>query len=292
VRRVVVGLFIYLLNFTAASASEPPNVVVSIKPIHSLVAGLMEGVGTPALIVKGKSSPHSYVLSGEDRDLVASADLLVWVGAELEPFLVDSRSSRPTAQVLKLLDFETLKILPERGDSGRRDPYFWLDTRNALMLLNILSDALSSADPARVHLYRNNHKALRRSLAELDRTFEYGYRGVSGRPVLLYHDTQQYFEQAYAMRAMGYLTDKVGESAAAIKLLEAKRALDEVSGTICLLTEAGLPTRNLDLLADSQKVQVVELDSYGVGFSAGPALYAAVMRHNFDAIQACFDRSR
>ncbi len=291
-KRVVAGFFIYLFSLTAALASEPPRVVVSIKPIHALVSGLMEGVGAPALIVKGSSPPHTYALSDDDRALVAKADLLVWVGPELESFLADSRPENPTARTLRLLDLEALKILPERGDSERRDPYFWLDTRNALMLLHILTQALSDVDPARAHLYRNNHKTLRRSLAELDRAFEYGYRGVSGRPVLLYHDTQQYFEQAYAMRTMGYLTDKVGETAGALKLLEAKRALDEVSGTICLLTEAGLPTGNLDLLSNPQKARVVELDSHGIRFSAGPGLYKAMMQHNFDAIQACFDRSR
>ena len=44
-----------------------PNVVVGIKPIHSLVAAVMENVGTPRLLIRGGASPHSYSLKPSDK---------------------------------------------------------------------------------------------------------------------------------------------------------------------------------------------------------------------------------
>ncbi|MDX2494706.1 MAG: zinc ABC transporter substrate-binding protein, partial [Desulfuromusa sp.] len=75
--------------FSPALAAEPaaPLVVVSIKPLHSLVAGVMQGVGKPLLLVKGGGSPHGYVLRPSEARALAKAQLVVWVGHELESFL-------------------------------------------------------------------------------------------------------------------------------------------------------------------------------------------------------------
>src|SRR5690606_41728151 len=70
-----------------ASAAEGPSVVASIKPIHSLVAAVMGEVGKPTLIVEGAASPHSYALRPSQAAEIAGADLVFWVGPELETFL-------------------------------------------------------------------------------------------------------------------------------------------------------------------------------------------------------------
>ncbi|MDP2121935.1 MAG: zinc ABC transporter substrate-binding protein [Hoeflea sp.] len=76
-----------LLASSAASASADVNVVASIKPIHSLVAAVMEGVGEPGLIVEGAGSPHTYALKPSQAQMLESANLVFWIGHELEAFL-------------------------------------------------------------------------------------------------------------------------------------------------------------------------------------------------------------
>ena len=79
----------FLLGFVVpAWAGNVPRVLVSIKPIHSLVVGIMEGIGQPQLIVEGDAIPYSYALSDDQLDALSTADIIVWTGAELEPFLV------------------------------------------------------------------------------------------------------------------------------------------------------------------------------------------------------------
>jgi zinc transport system substrate-binding protein len=70
-----------------ALGAEPPAVVVSIKPVHALVAGVMEGIAEPKLLITGGSSPHNYSLRPSEARALAKADLVVWIGPQLESFL-------------------------------------------------------------------------------------------------------------------------------------------------------------------------------------------------------------
>ena len=74
-----------LLAYGPAAAA--PKVVTSIKPVHSLVAGVMTGVGTPQLLVKGGGSPHSYSLRPSEARALNAADVIFWIGEDLETFL-------------------------------------------------------------------------------------------------------------------------------------------------------------------------------------------------------------
>ncbi|MFB2551699.1 zinc ABC transporter substrate-binding protein ZnuA [Ensifer soli] len=71
----------------AEARAEAPNVVVSIKPIHSVVASIMQGVGEPALIVDGGASPHTYTMKPSNAAALQKADVIFWLGPSLEAFL-------------------------------------------------------------------------------------------------------------------------------------------------------------------------------------------------------------
>ncbi len=76
-----------LLAATAASARAEVNVVASIKPVHSLVAAVMDGVGVPELIIEGAGSPHNYALKPSQAGMLEKANVVFWIGHELEAFL-------------------------------------------------------------------------------------------------------------------------------------------------------------------------------------------------------------
>ena len=91
------------------------NVVASVKPVHSLVSGVMEGVGTPDLIVEGAASPHTYSLKPSQAKQLEEADLVFWMGHELESFLekpLEAITSK--AKVIELIDSPGLKKLDMR----------------------------------------------------------------------------------------------------------------------------------------------------------------------------------
>ena len=80
-------LTINLLSTITFIAQAKINVVASVKPVHSLVAAVMEGIGAPVLIVKGAASPHTYALKPSQAEQIEKADLVFWMGHSLETFL-------------------------------------------------------------------------------------------------------------------------------------------------------------------------------------------------------------
>tara|TARA_R110002124_G_scaffold103586_2_gene252713 strand:- start:494 stop:1525 length:1032 start_codon:yes stop_codon:yes gene_type:complete len=80
-----VSLVAALVGSTALA--DAPSVAVDIAPVHSLVARVMEGVGTPDLIVQPGASPHEYALRPSEASALQEADLVFWVSARLTPWL-------------------------------------------------------------------------------------------------------------------------------------------------------------------------------------------------------------
>lgn len=76
-----------VLASSSLAARADVNVVASIKPVHSLVAAVMEGVGTPGLLVNGAGSPHTYALKPSQAQMLEKANVVFWIGHELEAFL-------------------------------------------------------------------------------------------------------------------------------------------------------------------------------------------------------------
>ncbi|UHS56505.1 zinc ABC transporter substrate-binding protein ZnuA [Agrobacterium vaccinii] len=99
----------------SSNAMAAPNVVVSIKPIHSLVAAIMQGVGEPTLIVEGGASPHTYSLKPSNARAIEGADVIFWVGDGLEKFLEKPlHSLAGKAKVIELDDAKGVEKLPFR----------------------------------------------------------------------------------------------------------------------------------------------------------------------------------
>jgi zinc transport system substrate-binding protein len=97
------------------AAKAEITVMASIKPVHSLVASIMQGVGEPALIVEGGASPHTYSLKPSQASALQDADVVFWVGHELEAFLekpLETLGSK--AMAVSLLDADGVTRLPFR----------------------------------------------------------------------------------------------------------------------------------------------------------------------------------
>jgi zinc transport system substrate-binding protein len=99
--------------------AEVPGVVVSIKPIHSLAAGVMRGIGEPTLLIEGGASPHSYSLKPSEAEALQNADVVFWIGDGMEAFLEKPLEALPThARVVALDRAEGVVLLPSRDSGG------------------------------------------------------------------------------------------------------------------------------------------------------------------------------
>lgn len=150
-----------------AEASEPLNVVVTIKPVHSLAAAVMEGAGTPHLLIKGAASAHSYALRPSDARVLNNADIIVRVSERLETYLekpIASLSGK--AVIVTLSQAPGITLLPPRESgafeahthaaegsgshvhaagehptdlSAGHDPHLWLSPANAAIIADHLA---------------------------------------------------------------------------------------------------------------------------------------------------------
>ncbi|MFO1424624.1 MAG: zinc ABC transporter substrate-binding protein, partial [Candidatus Competibacteraceae bacterium] len=137
-----------LLVAPLMGAAAQPVVVASIKPVHALVAGVMRGVGEPLLLIPGGASPHEYSLRPSDTRALSTAQVVFWIGLDLESFLVKPLANAKSARSVALMDAPGLAILPlraggaweahehdadhhgphdERPPAANRDAHVWLD---------------------------------------------------------------------------------------------------------------------------------------------------------------------
>lgn len=104
---------------SVSQANEAPRVVASLKPVHSLVAGVMGDVGEPDLIVDGQASPHGFALKPSDVAALNDADAVFWVGPALETFLTRPVESLPdTVRRIRFMDVEGMQLLRFREDAA------------------------------------------------------------------------------------------------------------------------------------------------------------------------------
>ncbi|MEM9332222.1 MAG: zinc ABC transporter substrate-binding protein ZnuA [Pseudomonadota bacterium] len=111
-----------LLSTSTLVANAEIKVVASIKPVHSLVSAVMEGVGTPDLIVEGAASPHTYALKPSQAVKLENADVVFWIGHEIESFLEKPLEAIATkAKAVELIDAHDLVKLEFREGGAFRE---------------------------------------------------------------------------------------------------------------------------------------------------------------------------
>ncbi len=110
-----IGASVLATGPSVAAGAEPPSAVASIKPIHSLLAGVMEGVSRPVLLVPGGASPHTWSLRPSGARALEDADIVVWVGEDIESFLVRPLDALANdAYLLELSRVEGITLLRAR----------------------------------------------------------------------------------------------------------------------------------------------------------------------------------
>ena len=108
------SVFTLAAGLSGAALAEPA-VVASIKPVHSLASSIMQGVGTPTLILEGAGSPHTYALKPSQARQLQDADLVFWIGPDLEAFLEKPiETLGGNARAISLLETPGLALLSFR----------------------------------------------------------------------------------------------------------------------------------------------------------------------------------
>jgi zinc transport system substrate-binding protein len=286
------------LSASAPAYAEAPRVVASIAPIHSLAAAVMQRVGEPALLVPGAASDHDYALKPSDLRKIAGADLVVWVGAPLETYLVKALATEGVRNIellgAKRVDPHSFGAAgaPDHAqgrdghDHAALDPHVWLDPVRAQAIVAAVAGALIDIDPENAGVYRANAEKTVADLRALDAETRAKLRPHVGKPFVTFHDGYSYFVERYGLSQMGQLTvDPVrSPGAATVSALRAKVAADSVA---CAFAEPQFDPGVVQVLAGETGIEMGMLDAIGADLEPGPTLYGALMRRNAEAIADC-----
>ena len=316
------GCVMLALGTTMAAAADVPVAVASIKPIHSLLAGVMEGVGWPALLVRGGASPHGWSLRPSDARALDDAELIVWVGDELESFLARPLHALASdARVLELSRGQGIDLLRAREggvwdaheddhetghgeeheededarafghDDGHRrgtfNMHLWLDPGNAAAMVEAMAGTLSELDPERSDIYRENSARVRARIRLLDVELEKTLSLVSERGFIVFHDAWRYFDTRYGLRALGSVSVSPEQSPGAARLAEIRQSITDAEAE-CVFAEPQFEPRLVRALVAGTGAAVGILDPLGAQIEEGPDLYFTLMRANAATFRACF----
>ncbi len=273
--RVFVSLFMVCAFFVMPAAAEI-KVVVSIKPLHSLVAAVMKGVGEPALLLSANTSPHDANLKPSSAKMLQNADLVFWVGGELETFLEKALSTiSVNTDVTSVLELKGLNFPPSRPDS--KNPHIWLDTQNALIILQAVEKKLIEFDPANANKYRANRLEMADRVLQLEREIDQQLRPVRNSAFLTFHDAFRHFENRFSLLRGSTITSNPEVKPGAGRIYELQKIIRD-KNIKCIFSEPQFDKRIVDLLREKTRANTASLDPLGNSLDSGIELYPTLLR--------------
>ena len=292
-----------LATVAAPVFAQAPNVATDISPVHGLVSRVMDGVGSPALVMPPSASVHSHDLRPSEAAALEEAAVVFWIGEELSPWLLRPvQTLASDAVVVTLLEVEGTNLLPFReaegfdgeddhgqdGDHGHGgiDPHAWLDPENARLWLDAIAETLAAADPANAAAYRDNAAAGRDEIAEAVEAVAVQLAEADAIRYAVFHDAYQYFEERFGLHPVAAVT--LGDAAAPgpARIADVQGQLLE-SGTDCFLIEPNQSTSLVEIFSDAGTLRRIEIDPLGTRVPAGPNHYPALLASLAGTFAAC-----
>ncbi|MEZ5684580.1 MAG: zinc ABC transporter substrate-binding protein [Paracoccaceae bacterium] len=296
--------------------AETPRVVTDIPAVHSLVAQVMAGAGTPEVLLEQGGNAHNYQLKPSQAQALQEADLTIWIGPEMTPWLGRAIAGVSLGgKVVSLLEAPGTHVQAfgagahEHGeepghddhahegeddhaeddghDHDGTDPHAWLDPQNGRHWLGVIAAELAALDPAQADLYAANATAAAERLAALDARLGAQLAPVAERPFVVFHDAYGYFNGHYGLHQAGAvaLGDAAAPGAAHLADLRADLA---AGGVVCAFPEAQHDPKQVALLIEGTGVKLGgKLDPSGSSLSYGPELYEGLLTGLAETLGAC-----
>lgn len=290
--------------FSHAAFAGQGGVVASIKPLHSLVAAVMEGdEQKPLLLVDGKASMHGFSLKPSQRRALEEADLVFYISPELESFVAKAlyQSSGKTRQS-RLSEVEGLTLYPvrwphhhdedehehedEHGEESGDDMHVWMSPENAKLMVAEIARRLSEAYPQKQALYERNAKALFARLDALDQAMAARMAKIAHKPFVVFHDAYQYFEKRYGLQLAGAINLHPEDSPSAQHVRELRQMIVQKQ-VKCVFREPQFEGRLVDNLVEGTPASSAMLDPEGALLEPGPELYFQLIESVAAGLEKC-----
>ena len=276
------------------------KVVATIRPVHSLLSSIMQGVTTPVLLLGQTASVHHYSLLPSQRSTLNHADLVFWVGAALEGFLPRVLNSLPRrVKVIELINVKNITSLQPRAYNDEHvghghhdeniDPHIWLSVDNALAMAQSMTEILSKADPANKSIYQSNLKNLIKRLQQTKNKTLKQFK-TTDFVYLVYHDAFQYFETMVKIKPLSAISNDE-ENAPGIRHLTQVNKLISKNKINCLIYNTYTLPAIVNTLID-QNITKIHIDPLAQKLQPGPELYFNLLDSISSGYQQCRQASK
>ena len=313
---------ISLLSFMSYANAET-KVIASIKPLHSLVSYVMDGVGTPGILVDGSSSPHTFQLKPSHATMLQEADIVFWIGEDLESFLeTPLESIAANSRHITLMESDEIELLKfrekhifgghddhddhgdehdehdehadEHGDEhddhhdghahGEHDIHFWLDPEIAKTIVKIVTRELSELDPTNASTYKSNSA---KALNEINQLISDAKSKINkDAKYVVFHDAYQYFEKRFGVEVIGALTVNPEVLPGAKQLAEIREVIEH-ENVNCLFSEPQFNPSIAETIAKDSGVKAAVLDPLGAELEPGKDLYFDLIGDIASSFESC-----
>ena len=314
--RKLSSVFATAALMSSTALADVPNVAVDIAPVHSLVARVMQDVGAPDLIIRSGPSPHDYRLRPSEAKALQDANLVIWMGKELTPWMEDAVKTLSTeAAILTLLEKDETTLLEFRESvlfeehdhddhsdkdhaetedqdhdehaHGAHDPHAWLSPKNAKIWLNLIAAQLSTADPDNASTYFVNAAAAVTEIDTLMADVSTMLDPIRGNSFIVFHDAYQYFETVFEFPASGAISlgDATDPSPARIARVQDRIQEQKIQ---CVLAEPQFKKGLVVTVLEGTDAKTSIIDPLGDALEPGPALYPQLIRNMAKTLVDCF----
>lgn len=282
----------------AASYAETPKILTSIRPIHSLVSGLTEGLTKPELLIKGFQSPHDYSLRPSDRRLISQADLIIYSSPIIEGFLPDILQPLLTQKrIIDLSRSPELDLLPARQlhdhdhhqHNANHDGHIWLSINNARAIINHLYQVLCEMDPQQQTRYTVNRDRLLKRLEQLHKSIHSQLDVVREQPFLMFHDAFQYFEKEFGLNHALYVTTGPEHKIGIQRVRYLKQQIKQ-QNIECVYYEPPQAPKIIQTIMEGQPQKLYTLDPVGNELIPGSELYFQLMQNIAQHLHSCMSQ--
>jgi len=299
--------------FLSFSAKADVKVVTTIKPLHSLVSSVMEGVGEPSLIIEGTNNPHTFVFKPSHAELLEEADIVFWIGEDLEAFMekpLDSLASN--AKKVAFMDLASIEKLKFREENifddhdghddeheghddhddhdhhghahGEFDAHIWLDPINAKEMIHEIAHELGDLDPKNKEIYESNAN---KTLKSLDKLIEDVNSSVSKDvSYIVFHDAYQYFEKRFGVSSAGALTLNPDVLPGAKQIADVQDLISD-KNIKCIFSEPQYNPKIIETLASDMDITTGIMDPLGAYIDKGNSMYFDLIKQISNSINKC-----
>jgi len=315
-RNLIFALVLGTPIVVASAGADVPKVVTDIAPIHGLVSMVLGERGTPDMILPPNASPHEYAMRPSDARALGQADLVIWVGTALTPWLAGPLDTlAPAALRIELMNVPGTKVLGLReagvfdphghGDDeghqdndddssakdqgGMRDPHMWLDPDNAVLWLKEIAGQLSALDPEGADGYRANALMAAGAIRAGADRIHLDLSGVKDRPFVVLHDGFLYFETYFGLTSVAAVKSAEADQPGPARMSQIRATLRD-SGVVCAFSEPQIDSGLLDTATDGLDIGRGIIDPIGVNLPLGEDHYLALMASISDSVKRCLSR--